>query len=369
MANLLPPQLAFLNPLLPYIGPIQILDINDFCSNDPSPIDFTGLVLGAVLAGGQVGAGLVAAQAIAEAVKYYLWFALCECASGPPPTPATPPSDPGNIPVINPPGFTTGPVSAPCKSQNFVQLNTTGNQSFARGGLAHIGLDVTSYRIRATATPVSGSGTTVTMVLSWEDQSINPIVVYRSRGYPLGNNGVVDFVVPAIQGANVLQLTQNSNGGSGVVGLTVQIDAYCGTAPNTTVAPCCPPDPLLAGLLSQVLELVTLIQRQAAPFAYVPGTVHSGLTGSGEISLSGLIGLKVEATAVPGYAGEAAGAPPRLFEVGYVTMGTADGWLDAEPVQHSEMILLPPLGGVLTKVGYYLNPDAEIEITELRREF
>jgi len=44
--------------------------------------------------------------------------------------------------------------------------------------------------------------------------------------------------------------------------------------------------------LDQLMAMVTLIQRQAAPFGYVPGAIHAGLTGTGVIAIQGLIGCK-----------------------------------------------------------------------------
>jgi len=52
------------------------------------------------------------------------------------------------------------------------------------------------------------------------------------------------------------------------------------------------------------MAMVTLIQRQAAPFGYVPGAIHAGLTGTGVIAIQGLIGCKVDITTLPTQLGD-----------------------------------------------------------------
>jgi hypothetical protein len=114
--------------------------------------------------------------------------------------------------------------------------------------------------------------------------------------------------------------------------------------------------------------MTTLIQRQVAPFAYVPGTAHAALTGAGQFAVQGDIGISVDVTTVPGRAGSEYGNPLNLFDLGWLNVGTADGWVHRELITANPFLYLPPDMGVMTLVGYSLSPDVVATITELVRE-
>jgi hypothetical protein len=114
--------------------------------------------------------------------------------------------------------------------------------------------------------------------------------------------------------------------------------------------------------------MVTLIQRQSAPFGYVYGTNHAGLTGSGEITVADLIGVSIDVTTNPGYTGLIVGDPATIFKVGRVNLGTADGWTVSRDIDHDGSLVLPVQAGVFTKIGYTLNPGVVVAVRELVRE-
>lgn len=147
-----------------------------------------------------------------------------------------------------------------------------------------------------------------------------------------------------------------------------QIDIYCSGAPGQVVTACCPPDPNTQAMLDRILGLVTLIQRQAAPFAYVYGTQTTGLTGHGSISTSGLVGVSVDVTTLPSSYGRATGSPEALFDLGYVTLGTADGYEKSRRIDSDGTLFIPPSAGLYTAIGYTLSPGVEVAIRELVRE-
>jgi hypothetical protein len=114
--------------------------------------------------------------------------------------------------------------------------------------------------------------------------------------------------------------------------------------------------------------MVTLIQRQAAPFAYVYGTNHTALSGSGALDVSGLIGCSVDVTTLPNSYGRAGGVPEELFGLGFVTLGTIDGYETSRHIDHDGTLFLPPGAGAYTKIGYSLSPGVVVSIRELVRE-
>jgi hypothetical protein len=116
------------------------------------------------------------------------------------------------------------------------------------------------------------------------------------------------------------------------------------------------------------MAMVTLIQRQIVPFAYVTGTSHAGLTGTGSFGISGLLGVKVALTSDPTSLGVRAGTPAELFDRGFVTLGTPDGYPSDYRLEHNPTIILPPRCSAFTTLGYTLHPGVTATITELVRE-
>jgi hypothetical protein len=143
---------------------------------------------------------------------------------------------------------------------------------------------------------------------------------------------------------------------------------YCGGAtPTSTSSPCCPPDPIATGYLQQILQAVTLIQRQAVPFAYISATAHPGLTGNGTIAVNGILGIRVDVTTLPARAGSEAGDPVAFWDIGWINLGTADGFSPRQFIASNPMLIQPILGDV-TVIAYSIPADTTITITELVRE-
>lgn len=113
--------------------------------------------------------------------------------------------------------------------------------------------------------------------------------------------------------------------------------------------------------------MVTLIQRQSVPFAYVSGTTHSGLTGTGTLSVSGILGLLVNA-GVPTSTSDIAGTPDVRIPIGRVNFGTADGYRDRDQLVTDSQVVFPAVAGLYTVIGYSLEPGVTATFTELVRE-
>jgi hypothetical protein len=175
--------------------------------------------------------------------------------------------------------------------------------------------------------------------------------------------------VPA--GTEHVELRFTSQGTVGhTLSYDMQFDAYCGgQVPGGTVSSCCPPDTSTQATLDAILTLVTLIQRQNVAFGFVEkGSAHAGISGDGELSIQGLVGVRVDLTTTPARVGVTSGDPDTLWNVGWVRLGTDSAWgeryfVDADPWQ-----LLPAQAGVYTRLGYSIPSDVTVSITELERE-
>ena len=145
-----------------------------------------------------------------------------------------------------------------------------------------------------------------------------------------------------------------------------RMEIFCSGQPGDLQPSCCPPDPTLTARIDQVLQLVTLIQRQIAPFAYVPAGTAAGLTGAGELELAQLLGVSVLLTTLPGHYGLAEGDPDRLFDVGWLALGTADGFEAPRRITTSPFFLRA--SGDHTRLGYSLSPGVVAEVRFHQRE-
>ena len=368
--SLLPPALAFLYPYVPYMHALQIGDVTAFCLADPpsfalpTPAQFLSFVTG-----GNLGQLDVVEAFMENITKAFLWNQICQCTGGGTPTAPTPPANPGTLPVVNPPNVVTPPGTSPCKSLVGPTNTFTPSSSLTLAGLSHVGFNVTGYRITVTAAPHTAPGFGGTLRLEWQDQTVVPVVVLKGENFAIGATTNLGFNVIGVAGTNVLVPSFTASAGTGSEDLQVTVDAYCnGAVPNGTSSPCCPPDPTLVGQVQQILQAVTLLQRQIAPFAYVTSTVHAGLTGTGNIEVSGLLGISVTLTTIPGRLGQIVGTPVEIFDAGYVTWGCDDGYEQTFRVTHPSHVSLPPRASAFTDVGYSFAVGVVATITELLRE-
>jgi hypothetical protein len=133
-------------------------------------------------------------------------------------------------------------------------------------------------------------------------------------------------------------------------------------------SPCCPPDPIATGLLTQVLQAVTLLQRQLVPFAYISSTAHAGLTGQGTIAVQGLLGLRIDLTTMPASLTQDASTPPFVFNVGWVSMEDSNGFIDETRAHAQHQNWFSRIASEATLIGYSFAPGVVATITELQRE-
>jgi hypothetical protein len=123
----------------------------------------------------------------------------------------------------------------------------------------------------------------------------------------------------------------------------------------------------LAQELAYARRDIQLIQRQHVPFAYVPGTLHSGLSGAGTITVNPLLGLAVQSTTIPSYLSSDMAPVQSWFKLGELSWGTGDGWTARHIVTHNPHLFLD-IGGDITEVAYLFEPGVVANILELIRE-
>lgn len=368
MASMIPPALAWLVPFLPYLPPI-FLDVSTFCTGEPpSAPNLVEATMAAVLAGGEFGAGVVAAELIQQVILSQAWYGLCECSSGTQPAAPAGQAEPTGLVKINPPTVATPPAVLPCKTLQIPNLVVTSGQDFFRGSIDYTGLDVTGFRITPLTSVASAPGPNVTFRLLSQYQAGSTVTTLHSDDFTWNHAFTQSFNYPSWPGANNLEVEIIAATAGGSTNTSVLLEAFCGAAPGSKQQPCCPPDPVMTGMIAQILNYVTLIQRQAVPFGYVGSTAHAGLSGAGALSISGLLGVKVAVTTLPTSYGVAGTSPPEHFDLGFVTFGTPDGFPSAFRLTRNPQVMMPARASVYTDLDYDLAPGVVVTITELRRE-
>jgi hypothetical protein len=183
-----------------------------------------------------------------------------------------------------------------------------------------------------------------------------------------GRHSVVNQSVPG--GTAFVTINAQWQGGtnSGTIAGSAAFNCSTFPTPPSGVQPCCTStDPITRATLQSILDMVTLIQRQTVPFAYISGATHSGLTGTGSISVQGILGVLLNVS-VPARAGTEVGTPDTVYDCGWINFGTADGYSDRQFITSDSQVVFPAAAGAWTLVGYTFLPGVTVTITELIRE-
>lgn len=317
------------------------------------------------------------------------WYAVCDCVATTTPSLPTP-SDPGDTAGINP-GLPSGPQGAFCWDITVtlhVPTPQTVNYDFTEQLLPAQNLDPSFAALAASGIPnmarVPSGATTMYAVTTIDaipaagDQSGVCIQFYNAANSALVGYCIADFIetspsttqtsAPLAIPATATHWIAQGNSSTVAHNIAVQLRVACaGDSADAPVTPCCPPDPALALKLEQILAMVTLIQRQIAPFAYVIGTAHAGLTGHGHFSVQGLIGVLVEITA-GSQVSEEDGDPTTVWSAGWISFGSAAGNSERIFISTSPQTCFVEAAGQYTRIGYTLRPNVTATITELVRE-
>lgn len=344
-------------------------ELTTFCTSDPPAVPtLTAADALALLNPIDPKAKSDAVLKVEQLIGAYAWYQLCDCTVVATPSPPSAPSKPTGWPDINPPQF-PGVVTTPCKSVLLGPGTVTGTQSFSRSGLNSLGLVPTYVRFTCTNAVVSGGGVSIQFDLKQQTRT-SPLTTLVTDSRTLGPGTTQAFSIPVKTDAFNFIVDVTGLGGAGVSNDSCLIELFCnGDVPGGAQTPCCPPDLSLAQQVKSILDTVTLIQRQIVPFAYVPGPVHTALSGTGSFTIANpIIGLKIDLTTIPNYIGDLAGTPDRIFDVGFVSVGDLDGYWFNRRLAMPKTVWFPKAAGAITKIGYTLQPNVIASITELVRE-
>lgn len=356
---------AFAVPLAGYIG-AQTYNLSTFCTNDPPPVpSFTAQDVLDLLNVFNPIANVPASEKFQQLVGAFLWYQVCQCDTVPTPAPPAPPA--------TPPGIQVNPTVAPAQTE--VACFDYGEFGRGIGGGTFPQFEIFNRQPGMTGFSidyfwVDGGGPHGGINYQFEQRDVNNTLLQTTPVvFSFFSTVRIPYFLLLLPATTTVRVVMNNpTQPTSADALRFQARGWCGNGPNTAVQPCCPPDPILQSQIDTILQLVTLIQRQSVPFAYVPGTVHPGLTGSGEITVQGLIGARVLLTATPPRLGTAAGDPETIFEAGWINWGNADGWDRRQFINANPITSLPPSAGQYTRIGYTLLPGVTATITELRRE-
>jgi hypothetical protein len=344
-------------------------ELSTFCGNDP-PVEPTLSAQDFVDALSLVGGvdKIIAEKKILDWVGSHIWYDVCKCVDGTIPTPIGYQSNPGNLPQRDPVGVVPPVVVTPCQSSDTVHVLTVGGTNTITLAQLPGNQPVTAQFTSTLSGDLTCSGQT--NMYSVNAAGTATLLQGKSYGNGFPNNSEHSLLLPVPAGTDHVIVVEQLAGTAGhTATITTSVRVYCGgNNPGSLVQPCCPPDPILAGQLQQILDMVTLIQRQAVPFGYIAGTVHSTLSGAGAISISGILGVKVAIDTLPTPYGVAGTSPPEHFDLGFVTFGTADGFPSAFRLTRNPQVMMPARASVYTDLDYDLSPGVVVTITELLRE-
>lgn len=362
----IPAALDWLRQFLPYLPRLEI-DTTELCSVDPPgwPTWFTRDDLISVATKSWFDVPLSVKNKFEQALKQAFWYNFCQCTAASTPAIPAPPAAPADLPATNPPSYFPVGSKPPCLVREGY-LENVG--AFNRVIIPTIILPTPGpLTLQAVHRYTLIGSVRTDFVLSY--QWLTPAGAGLTETFGFAISPGSTELVPIPVGAGRLNTIIHPNAPyTSLDGITTTLNWFCGgDTPNTPNAACCPPDPTLIAALSRIELLVNLIQRQAVPFATIDGPVHAGLTGSGEISIQGVLGYRVSATAIPAYVGEQGGTPPTRWDIGWVRTGYPSGWSDRQFLDVDDKVIAPVLGDA-TRIGYSLSPGVTVTVTELLRE-
>lgn len=358
-------------PLAAYVGHVEY-ELSTFCSNDPPAIPtITAADVVALLNPYNPFAFNDAQSKLQQLVGAYLWYQVCKCDTVATPAPPTPPAAPTGLPNINPPAVSPPyPSGTPCANYSTTFLLTPPdieNQGSPPLTAVPAGASSVSLSLQPSRAMVSADSTGWQVLINCFNSTStflgNPVFWGESS---TGAGGTLSAALPA--GTAYTRAICSVFHVNSPLSIDVQYSLFCGNATQPSIPQPCPSDPFVLGVLDQILALVTLIQRQAAPFAYAIGAVHSGLSGEGHFAVQGLLGVKVQLDSFSSYTGSEAADPDVFFEAGWINWSNPDGAHKREFISASPFVSLPPLAGQYTRVSYTLPTGVSATITELVRE-
>lgn len=356
--------LGWLIPVIPLAG-LPPLVLSVFCGTDPPAMPtFTAaetLALTQLTFGTDFDSGL---SKLVDLMLHSIWYDACQCNSG---TLTTYPTitPPVGTPIFQPPVT----ASTTCQTYDDVRTRASGADVLVQLP-SLLGSNPTYVVLTATVSGLTGGAAQSTTAVESIQQPSGAATAFVVDHHLVANNGV-QFITTGFVPSTCehLQIRFGLAGSSTSATFTTHVDVYCGAnRPGGVVSPCCPPDVSTQASLDLILKMVTLIQRQAVPFAYLPSTSHPTLTGAGSFDISGLIGAAIQVTILPTPIGREGTSPTEYFDMGFITFGTPDGYPTSYRLERSAQVMFPARCGAYTTLAYDLHAGVEVTITELVRE-
>lgn len=384
------PELA---PVLaPVIAGLIDIELSTYCATDP-PAD-PGLTAADVISALETPASAATFTAQQKIVTWFesqYWWQVCQCSSTTTPSPPTP-SNPGQVTTNPGPGVTpsacwnvTVPYSVPAFASghsNITDITTlalpagptfpvavsTGPPAGNVMGVKFPAVMLNPQMAMTVNEPLTGSdmtvqwnGFTATGAASSNSTAQLGLIVFKPG---IGTN-VTAVAQPTTDNTATYFAVYIHNLDSSAHTGTINVSMFCPPGIAFT-QPCNCTDPLVEGELNQILQYVQAIYAglPIPPNSFAEATVHSGLSGAGSITFTGVpIALKVTLTTIPGIVGVEIGDPNFYFDVGYLSFGTSEGNYAQQRLSlQQELVSVPLLSG---SVGYTLNNGVIATITEL----
>lgn len=108
----------------------------------------------------------------------------------------------------------------------------------------------------------------------------------------------------------------------------------------------------------------TILNNPRPTLAFKVGAVHTGLTGSGTLTISKLIGIRLQLTAnVPGHSLE--GNPPYIWDVGWMSVSDGGAMLQERRITRALYEWFPGEMSIATTWGYFFKGAEIATMTEL----
>lgn len=383
--------------LAPYMAPLALL-VDGFiyeataqCSSDPPPMPTFDAGDMLTVALGQESPNFQSTiSKIDNLLLNYAWDKFCRCDSGgfqptqpvPPPAGTSAPSGTSSSPCFQ--GAYEGqPVqlasSAPVNTWEDFTLPMLGSNGSSRTIHFSDGSTGPGYGMPTGTTSISYTGSgpmgtgfgfsggLVEFGINFADAN-GVLTGQAPMGLPtsVGSNLAGTIAIPANTAFWAARVSNRaSNFGAYTAPMVLQTNVWCGGGGPGVFLNCCPPDPGIQLALNNILTLLNQ-RAQTLPPAYVKGTVHSGLTGSGTITVSGLFGLSIHLTTGVPTAIEFPGVPPYERSVGWLSILTGDGLIDETRLTREHQVWASALAPYATTFGYQLNAGFTADITELQ---
>jgi hypothetical protein len=304
-----------------------------------------------------------ASNKLQQLLQRYLWYQFCQCVAAATPAPPAAPAAPVNLPDPAPGLAITN--NAACDSVPWRAVTSPSMGLLTSKPIQYV---VVKYTNTVTVAP----GQTIQLNLNFyynPPPGPGPGSLLLMKQFLIAPGETNTQVVPCPIGTTFVRPDFTVSGGAGTSGISYSIDGFCTSAPpGATAQSCCPPDPAMIGMLENVLGYVKLLQRQLAPFSYIAGTAHPGITGTGTFAVQGLLGMKVAVTAYPVTNRVAGGEPNYIYDLGWMSIETPDGFIDEVRVRSVAQIWQPRMMSDATRFGWYLRPGVTATFTELARE-